>query len=107
TVYHAQPYSHQDPLGNLIYPQYYVDVADVQQRKQHMLALHVSQKQWLDESQGLDSYLKTMSDLDEKLGAMSGRYSHAEGWRKHLHLGFCNRDDDPLRTALSGSIFQA
>ena len=107
TVYHAQPYSHQDPLGNLIYPQYYVDVADVQQRKQNMLALHVSQKQWLDESQGLDSYLKTMSDLDEKLGTMSGRYSHAEGWRKHLHLGFCNRDDDPLRTALSGSIFQA
>ena len=72
-----------------------------------MLALHASQKLWLDESQGLDSYLKTMSDLDQKLGAMSGQFSHAEGWRKHLHLGFCNQDDDPLLSALSDSVLQA
>ena len=107
TLYHAQPYSHHDPLGNLIYPQYYVDVADLQQRKQSMLSLHASQKQWLDESQGLDSYLKTMSELDEKLGMMSGQFSHAEGWRRHLHLGFCSPDDDPLLAALSDSIYQA
>ena len=25
-----------------------------------MLAAHVSQKQWLDESQGLDSYIESM-----------------------------------------------
>ena len=107
TLYHAQPYSHHDPLGNLIYPQYYVDVSDLQQRKQSMLALHASQKEWLDESQGLDSYLKTMSELDGKLGKMSGQFSHAEGWRKHLHLGFCNADDDPLLSALTDSICQA
>ena len=107
TLYHAQPYSHHDPLGDLIYPEYYVDVTDLQQRKQDMLALHASQKLWLDESQGLDSYLKTMADLDQKLGTMSGQFSHAEGWRKHLHLGFCNQDDDPLLSALSDSILQA
>ena len=107
TLYHAQPYSHHDPLGDLIYPEYYVDVTDLQQRKQDMLALHASQKLWLDESQGLDSYLKTMADLDQKIGTMSGQFSHAEGWRKHLHLGFCNQDDDPLLSALSDSILQA
>ena len=107
TLYHAQPYSHHDPLGNLIHPDYYVDVSQLQQRKRDMLALHASQKQWLDESQGLDSYLTTMSDLDQQLGALSGEFSHAEGWRKHLHLGFCQADDDPLLAALSGSIIQA
>ena len=107
TLYHAQPYSHHDPLGKLIYPEYYVDVGGLQQRKQEMLALHVSQKQWLDESQGLDSYLKTMTSLDQQLGSMSDRYSHAEGWRRHLHLGFCDATDDPLLDALNGFIFQA
>jgi hypothetical protein len=27
---------------------------------------------------------------------MSGRYELAEGWRRHLHLGFCAAEDDPL-----------
>jgi hypothetical protein len=31
---------------------------------------------------------------------MSGRFTHAEGWRRHLHLGLSARDDDPLAAAL-------
>ena len=65
-----------------------------------MLAKHVSQKAWLDESQGHDSYLQTLRDLDEEGGRMSGRFAYAEGWRRHLHLGFCGPDDDPLADAL-------
>lgn len=107
TVYHAQPYSHRDPLGRIVEPDLYVDVGPLVGRKRAMLAKHVSQKQWLDESQGLDSYLDTMQQLDAELGRMSALFEYAEGWRKHLHLGFCKADDDPLRSALKGKILEA
>jgi len=32
-------------------------------------------------------------------GALSGRY--AEGWTRHLHLGFSAKPVDPLKDALS------
>ena len=70
-----------------------------------MLALHQSQKKWLDESQGLDSYIHTMHRLDEEVGRMSRVFAAAEGWRRHLHLGFAGANDDPLRDALGKQVF--
>src|SRR5262245_12146423 len=107
TVYHAQPYSHRDPLGNLVEPALVVDTTDLIDQKKKMLAKHQSQKQWLDESQGLDSYLDTMADLDAQVGRMSSIFKYAEGWRRHLHLGFCGPDDDPLHAALKDRILIA
>jgi N-acetylglucosamine malate deacetylase 1 len=107
TVYHAQPYSHRDPLGNLVEPAIVVDTTDVIDQKKKMLSKHASQKQWLDESQGLDSYLDTMAELDAEVGRMSSIFKYAEGWRRHLHLGFCGPDDDPLRTALKERVLVA
>lgn len=107
TVYHAQPYSNHDPLRQLVMPDFYVDVTDREEAKVATLAKHVSQKRWLDESQGLDSYLNTMRDLDAEVGRMSGRFQYAEGWRRHLHLGFCGEDDDPLHAALATRIVPA
>jgi LmbE family N-acetylglucosaminyl deacetylase len=100
TVYHAQPHGNHDPLGNPVRPGLFVDIASVIDRKAAMLACHVSQKAWLDATQGLDSYLQTMRDLSAEVGRMSGRFPYAEGWRKHLHLGLCAQDADPLRAAL-------
>lgn len=105
TLYHAQPYGHRDQLRKLVRPEIFVDVASVHEQKTAMLADHKSQKLWLDESQGLDSYLITMRELDEQAGRMSGRYKQAEGWRRHLHLGFCEPDDDPLSEALAEFSF--
>jgi LmbE family N-acetylglucosaminyl deacetylase len=107
TVYHAQPYSHRDPLGNLVEPKLMVDVTSLQAQKRKLLALHATQKHWLDESQGLDSYLDAMSALDAELGRISCVFEYAEGWRKHLHLGFCDADDDPLREALAKHVLVA
>jgi N-acetylglucosamine malate deacetylase 1 len=107
TVYHAQPYSHRDPLGNLVEPALVVDTTDVIDQKKKMLSKHASQKQWLDESQGLDSYLDTMAELDAEVGRMSSIFKYAEGWRRHLHLGFCGPDDDPLRAALNERVLVA
>ncbi len=107
TVYHAQPYSNYDPLRTKVAAEFYVDVTDHEEAKMAMLAKHVSQKQWLDESQGLDSYLQTLRDLDAAVGEMSGRFQYAEGWRRHLHLGFAGPDDDPLQEALGRRIVAA
>lgn len=104
TVYHAQPYSHHDPLRRPVQPDRFVDVTDVIDRKVAMLAEHKSQKRWLDESQGQDSYLETLRELDRQAGRLSGRFTYAEGWRRHLHLGFCGPDDDPMRDALAERV---
>ena len=100
TIYHAQPYTHNDPLRQLVVPEIFVDVTGLIDQKTAMLAKHQSQKQWLDESQGQDCYLTTMHDLDRQCGQMSQRYEYAEGWRRHSHMGFCDPDDDPLCEAL-------
>jgi LmbE family N-acetylglucosaminyl deacetylase len=107
TVYHAQPYSHRDPLGNIIEPGLVVDTSDLIEQKKQMLAKHASQKQWLDESQGLNSYIDTMLELDAELGRMSSLFKYAEGWRRHLHLGFCGPQDDPLRNILKERVLVA
>jgi N-acetylglucosamine malate deacetylase 1 len=107
TVYHAQPYSHRDPLGNVVEPAIVVDTTDLIEQKKKMLSKHASQKQWLDESQGLDSYLDTMAALDAEVGRMSSIFKYAEGWRRHLHLGFCGPDDDPLRAVLKERVLVA
>ena len=107
TLYHAQPYSNRDPLRRLVMPEFFVDVSDRQAEKVAMLAKHVSQKRWLDQSQGLDSYLQTMQDLDAEVGRLSGRFAYAEGWRRHSHLGFCAEQDDPLRKVLGDRIVEA
>ncbi len=106
-LYHAQPYSNRDPLRRVVTPDFYVDVTDREEAKVAMLAKHVSQKQWLDESQGLDSYLQTLRDLDAEVGRMSGCCRYAEGWRQHLHLGFGAAQYDPLRDALANRIVEA
>jgi N-acetylglucosamine malate deacetylase 1 len=101
TVYHAQPHGNQTPLGAPVVPSLFIDITDVMPQKTAMLACHASQKRWLDESQGLDSYLHTMQELSAEVGRMSGRYQYAEGWRRHLHLGFCDAGADPLAAAIS------
>lgn len=102
TVYHAQPHGNRDPLGNTVTPTHFVDVSDLLDEKTSFLACHKSQKEWLDTSQGLDSYLHAMHALCREVGEMSGTFRHAEGWRKHLHLGFCGPQEDPLAAALAG-----
>ena len=104
TVYHAQPYYNHDPLGKLVQPQIYVDIADLREQKAALLRCHATQKQWLDQTQGQDSYVQTMNRLDEEVGRMSGVFQAAEGWRKHLHIGFCQAYDDPLRIAMESHV---
>ncbi len=100
TIYHAQPHGNCGPLGEPIRPTHFVDVTSVMPTKTAMLACHQTQKSWLDQSQGFDSYLHAMHDAAREMGRLSGKCEFAEGWRRHLHLGFCAADADPLADAL-------
>lgn len=104
TVYHAQPHGNRDPLGQLIRPALYIDISSVLAEKRAMLAMHASQKTWLDRSQGMDAYLNVMTENSRAVGLMSGVFSSAEGWRRRLHYGFCEEGADPLTGALEGYV---
>lgn len=101
TVYHAMPYGLRDPLRWLVHPELWIDVSDVMCEKRRMLALHESQRAWLDASQGIDAYLDQMEEMGAEMGRMSGAYRYAEGWTRRLHLGYCSPDADPLGHALA------
>jgi hypothetical protein len=48
----------------------------------------------------MNSYLRDMDETSLNVGRLSRRFQHAEGWRRHLHMGFCPEDADPMREAL-------
>ena len=99
-LYHSTPHILTDMMRRPIVPEMYVDVGSVMETKEKALACHASQKEWLDKTQGFDSYLKTMRDLTEKVGTMSGSFRFAEGWRRHSHVGFTREDSNPLADIL-------
>lgn len=105
TVYHAMPHGLRDGLRRRIVPGLFANTASVHATKRESLAAHVSQKAWLDASQGMDSYLIAMDEMSAAVGKMSRRFQHAEGWRRHLHLGFSATDTDPLAVALGGDCW--
>ena len=104
TVYHAMPHGLVTPLREPVTPDLFVDTTDVHAVKRAALACHRSQKEWLDVSQGMDSYLATLDDLSRRVGRLSGRFEHAEGWRRRLHLGFSATDSDPLSEVLAAHV---
>jgi LmbE family N-acetylglucosaminyl deacetylase len=103
-VYHAMPNGLLDPLRNVVRPHLYVNIQGVMDVKHAMLACHQSQQQWLDESQGISSYLNAMHEMAERTGRQSGRWEVAEGWHRHLHLGFGAEAFDPLSEALGDLV---
>jgi LmbE family N-acetylglucosaminyl deacetylase len=100
TIYHAMPHGLHDELRRRVIPGAFVNTTTVHAKKREALGAHQSQKAWLDASQGMDSYLLAMDEMSLKVGRMSREFRHAEGWRRHLHLGFSEADHDPLADAL-------
>ena len=100
TIYHTMPHGLCDPLRRKVIPAAYVNTTDTHRQKREALAAHKSQQDWLDKSQKLNSYLLAMEDMSLELGRRSKKFKHAEGWRRHLHFGFCREEADPLCDAL-------
>ena len=106
-LYHAAPVGLSGPLREPMQADRYVDVGEVLSIKREALACHRSQKEWLDVSQGVDSYLRAMEEMSAEMGRMSGRFEYAEAWRRHLHLGFAREEFDPLTDALGERVVAA
>ena len=97
TIYHALPHTLRDNFRRRIIPGAFVNTGTVYETKLKALKEHKSQQSWLDISQKMNSYLQAMEDISLRVGEMSKAFKHAEGWRRHLHVGFCAADDDPLK----------
>lgn len=100
-LYHAMPHGLCDGLRRPVEADCYIDTSSVHATKRKALAAHTSQKEWLDASQGMDSYLITMDELSQQVGQRSEKFELAEGWRRHLHWGLSASDHDPLAEILS------
>jgi N-acetylglucosamine malate deacetylase 1 len=96
SVYHAQPHGNRDSLNNQVLPDFFIDISSAIEEKAGMLAEHKSQKEWLDHSQGVNAYLKTMRNFAGEMGTLTNRCEFAEGWRRHNPLGLCAAAADPL-----------
>lgn len=105
TIYHALPYGLRDQLRRAIRAEIYVDITEEMKNKEQMLVMHKSQKEWLDKSQGINSYILAMTGLAKQAGKLSGRYEYAEGWQRHFHPGLCSENADPLSDVLKGKCF--
>ncbi|MDP2982006.1 MAG: PIG-L family deacetylase [Candidatus Latescibacter sp.] len=95
-LYHAMPHGLSDSLRRQVRPGQYVNIGSVLERKRKMLSLHRTQKEWLDKSQGIDAYLRLMETFSREVGALSGRFDYAEGFRRRAHWGYGPLDYDPL-----------
>jgi LmbE family N-acetylglucosaminyl deacetylase len=98
-LYHAMPHGLMDGMCQTVKPDLFINTTSVFKTKQQALSAHQSQKEWLDISQGMNSYLESMELISRKLGEAAGS-THAEGWRLHSHLGFSTCKIDPLSKAL-------
>ena len=100
TIYHASPHGLRDALRRRVHPGAFANTASVHEQKRAALTRHASQRQWLDASQGMNNYIRTMDEFSREVGTLSRKFGHAEGWRRHSHWGFCAEDADPLADAL-------
>ena len=105
-LYHAQPHLNRDGMRTLVIPDLFVNVTSVIDTKLKMLGCHESQRQWLDETQGLDDYLESMRQASAEVARLSGQpdWQYAEGWRQHSHVGFSTEDRDLLGEVLKDFI---
>jgi hypothetical protein len=107
-LYHTQPHLNRDGMRNLVVPDLFVNVTSEIRTKLEMLGCHESQRQWLDETQGLDDYLESMRQSGAEVASMINRpgWEYAEGFRQHSHVGFSTRDRDPLSEILSDFVIR-
>ncbi len=97
TLYHAMPHGLRDGLRRRVMAGAFVNTTSIHEVKREALKAHQSQQHWLNASQNMNAYVQTMEDFSREVGQLSEKFTHAEGWRRHLHYGFCGPEDDPLQ----------
>ena len=81
-LYFMDPLEGRDREGNLVEPDFIVNVAETFARKREMLAQHASQRNWLRQHHGTDDYLDQMERWTRERGRLAG-LSYGEGFRRY------------------------
>ena len=103
-IYHSLPHALMDMMRNPVVPEFCIDVGSVMSVKREMLAQHKSQREWLDATQGMGSYVESMAEAAREVGSRYGDCAYAEGWRRHNHMGYCAPAFAPLQTLLAAEL---
>jgi LmbE family N-acetylglucosaminyl deacetylase len=86
-LYYSDAMEAKDIFGRRIDPCIYVDISDVIDIKEKMLASHKSQREWLLKHHKIDEYILSMKRFGEMRGTEVSR-KYAEGFRQHLGHGY-------------------
>jgi LmbE family N-acetylglucosaminyl deacetylase len=86
-LYYSDPLEGVDPMGERVWPEFYVDITQTIERKREMLGLHRSQRDWLLAHHGIDEYLDRMTEWAANNGRECGA-NYAEGFRRHRGHGY-------------------
>jgi LmbE family N-acetylglucosaminyl deacetylase len=81
-LYFLDPAEGRDRDGNVIHPEFIVDVTSTLAVKREMLACHESQRKWLQEHHHMDNYIETMEEWTRARGALAG-FQFGEGFRQY------------------------
>lgn len=68
--------------GDVLEPDFFVDVGGVFDAKRDMLARHESQRRWLRRQHGIDDYIQMMEEWTRTRGGAAG-IEYAEGFRRY------------------------
>lgn len=81
-LYFADPDEGRDREGNVVLPDFVVNVEGHMATKTSMLACHESQREWLRRQHGMDNYITTMQEWTKARGELAG-LALGEGFRQY------------------------
>jgi LmbE family N-acetylglucosaminyl deacetylase len=82
-LYFMDPIEGRDRKGQVVDPDFAIDVTSNFSKKSDMLAAHESQRSWVRKQHGVDDYMASMERWTAKRGAQFG-VSYAEGFRQYV-----------------------
>ncbi len=100
-LFYWSPLEGRDIYGDFVDQNVYIDVTGVIEFKVEMLACHRSQRDWLLEQHGMDSYTETMRNTAKRYGERCG-FPYAEGFKQHL--GNAYPQDNILKNILGEKV---
>ncbi|HUZ16767.1 MAG TPA: PIG-L family deacetylase [Spirochaetia bacterium] len=103
-IYHTLPHGLLDRMRNPVHAERYVDIGSVIEEKRRLISLHKSQEAWLAQTQGTKSLADSMTEDSRRIGELTLQFTYAEGWNRHLHVGYSSAEIDPLGSLLEGYL---